>query len=81
MIICWHDGEKLLGESKNVTAEFSIVPLDTFDGFVQLIKLCRKHVAVNGDYFEGKQKQFHLVSCLLSFRWSLKTLLTVYIHY
>jgi hypothetical protein len=29
---------------------------------MQLLKLCRKHVAVNGDYFEGKQKQFHLVS-------------------
>jgi hypothetical protein len=31
---------------------------------VLLLKLCRKRVAVNGDYFEGKQKQFHLVSCV-----------------
>jgi hypothetical protein len=50
---------------KNITAEFTIVPLDTFDdSFMRLLKLRRKRVAVNGDYFEGKQKQFHLVSCV-----------------
>jgi hypothetical protein len=47
------------GIKKNVTAEFNIVLLDTSDdGFVQRLKLCRKRVAFNGDYFEGKQKQF-----------------------
>jgi len=35
---------------KNVTAEFNIVPPNTFDdGFVQLLKLRGKRVAVNGD--------------------------------
>jgi hypothetical protein len=28
------------------------------------VQLCRKRVAVNGDYFEEKQKQFHRVSCV-----------------
>lgn len=47
---------------KKSTAEFNTVPLDTFDdGFVQL---CRKRVAVNGDYLEETQKQFHRVSIL-----------------
>jgi uncharacterized protein YktB (UPF0637 family) len=44
------------GIKKNVTDEFNIVPPHTFDdGFVKRLKLCRKRVAVNGDYFERKQ--------------------------
>jgi len=39
----------------NVTAELSAVCLNAFDEFiVQLFEICKKCVAVKGDYFEEK---------------------------
>jgi len=43
--------------------------------FVQLLNICKKHVAVKGDYFEGKSFSCDFM-CICSYRPSPRTLNT-----